>query len=59
VPFWERSQNGISRGMQQCRKPFALGVPRTSRAAEVRMECVSNVIYQKMYLIRLFFVSGI
>ena len=40
-------------------KAEALVVPRTSRAVEVRVECVSNVIYQNVYLIRLINVSGI
>ena len=40
-------------------KAVAMGVPRTSRAAEVRVEYVSNVIYQKVYLIRLINVSDI
>jgi hypothetical protein len=34
-------------------------VPRTGRAAEVREVCISNVIYQKVYLIRLIYISGI
>jgi len=37
----------------------AMVVPRTGRAAEVRVECVSNVIYQNVYLIRLINVSGL
>jgi len=45
------SADGIFRGV-------ALVVPRTSRAAEVRVECVSNVIYQNVYLIRLIYISG-
>ena len=40
-------------------KAVALGVPRTSRAAEVRVEYVSNVIYQKVCVIRLIIVSAI
>jgi hypothetical protein len=40
-------------------KAVALGVPRTSHAAEVRVEYVSNVIYQKVYLFRLINVSDI
>jgi len=36
-----------------------LVVPRTSCTAEVRVECVSNVIYQIVYLIRLIIVSDI
>jgi len=37
----------------------AMVVPRTGRAAGVRVECVSNVIYQNVYLIRLINVSGL
>ena len=47
-----RAQIGIYRDVQQ------LVVPRTSRVAEVGMECVSKVIYQNVYLIRLINVSG-
>lgn len=39
----ERAVNGIS---------LALVVPRTTRAAEVTVVCVSSVIYQNAYLIR-------
>jgi len=39
-------------------KAVALVVPRTSRSAAVRVECISNVIYQNVYLIRLINVSG-
>jgi hypothetical protein len=38
-------------------KAVALVVPRTRRPAAVRV-CVSNVIYQNVYLIRLINVSG-
>ena len=37
----------------------AMVVPRTGRAAGVRVKCVSNVIYQNVYLTRLINVSGI
>ena len=39
-------------------KAVALVVPRTSHAVGVRVVCVSNVIYQKWYLIRLIYISG-
>ena len=58
LPFWDGARNGISRSVEQCRKAVALGVPRTSRAAGVRVVCVSNVIYQNLYLIRLINVSA-
>jgi hypothetical protein len=52
MPFWDGRTNGVSRGV------VALVVPRTSHATEVRMVCVSNVIYQNVYLIRLINVSA-
>ena len=44
----------------QCGVPKAvvLVVPRTGRAGKVRVVCVSNVIYQNGYLIRLINVSA-
>jgi len=39
-------------------KAVTLVVPRTSRAEEVRVVCVSNVIYHNVYLIRLINISG-
>jgi len=39
-------------------KAITLVMPRTSRAEEVRMVCVSNVIYHNVYLIRLINISG-
>jgi hypothetical protein len=44
--------NGVSRGVA------AVIVPRTSRATEVREVCVSNAIYQNVYLIRLINISA-
>jgi hypothetical protein len=38
-------------------KAEALVMPRTSHAVEVRVECLSSVIYQNVYLIRLINVS--
>ena len=52
APFWERARNGISRGGSALPKAVAHVVPRTSRAAEVMVGCVSSVIYQNVYLIR-------
>jgi len=54
VPFWERAQPGFS----VVPKAVALVVPRISRAEQVRVVRVSNVIYQKWYLIRLIYISG-
>ena len=53
VPFWDRRANGVSRGV------VAIVVPRTSRATEVRVVCVSNVIYQNAYVVRLINISGV
>ena len=39
-------------------KAIDLVMPRTSWAEQVRVVCVSNVIYQNVYLIRLINVSG-
>ena len=38
-------------------KAVGLIMLRTSRAEQVRVVCVSNVIYQKWYLIRLIYIS--
>ena len=44
VPFWEGAQNGISAVL----KAEALIVPRASRVAEVRVVCISDVVYQNV-----------
>jgi len=49
MPFWERARTGFSVAVP---KAIALVVPKTSRAAKVTVECISNVIYQNVYLIR-------
>lgn len=45
--------NGISNA-----KSRSSVVPRTSRAGTDKVECVSNVMYQNVHLIRLIDVSG-
>jgi len=55
VPFWERAQTGFSMALP---KAIALVVLKTSHAVKVTVECISNVIYQNAYLIRLINVSA-
>ena len=61
LPFWEGRISAKRDFPWYGRMPkaVALVLPRTSRVAEVSVECVSNVIYQKAYVLRLFFVSDI
>jgi len=56
VPFWEDDQTGFPVAHAAA---VAMVGPRTGRAAGVRVKCVSNVIYQNVYLIRLINVSGL
>ena len=50
-----RGENGIFHLMP---KAIALVMPRTSWSEQVRVVYVSNVIYQKLYQVRLIYISG-
>ena len=58
VPFWEGRETGFP-VLWKNAKSRSSDPAEESRAAVLSVECVSNVIYQKVYVLRLFYIPDI